>query len=520
MRTFKQVSDNYLNSECLHKLKTLTVHLEKFQALFDCKFDGLVDLSNSPMFTDYLNQYIPFHQGYEAPLSSLESMDAQFPDYDLLMAFVADGGNMHSFLAWTRPVDTKGLIRHLLQSSPQAFIIKSGLKPGRATNEIYLTFVRQVLGLFPSDVATVIERASQSDRECMFLNLVNLSLAAGIDISDIIRVKNVPSDQSVRHLTGTSNDGLMSSLYLCELRAHCSIESGTDVLSNFINATFMSEVFRLTAMSGEISCVHHRIKSRAMAWGILLGCPSRKLSEFSAQLTASALSVFPEQYTSMNFDTNNMIGLSVNNDLIGLVKVVADGPLAMMIKPDYDMNQTLNCLEYLHDFDNNLNINDIFDDSGFRHSNAIKILAVIGGHCPGAEFAIIDTVIEPENVLGILSVLSATDSYGKYTADALVKLMSYYVERLPMTCETGVASPLSFLELTTDMKDRSRLEFKRAYEKHPEFKASFIKKVEQMEGLSLEHLHMFSLSGTDIPKTMSRTSRKDRGNLLEDELGI
>lgn len=518
MRVFRNVDDRYLNSECLYKVKRLGVHLDYFQSHSGLKFEGLVELCAISGLRTFLDDYAPHQIGQPLPMTGLNCMDSKFSDYDLLMAYVHDGGKLEDLFNISKDgADVQGLVKQLISSSPQAFIIKSGLKPGEAVNDMYVRLVQEVIECFPDQIANVLNHASKGERDRLYINLVSIAGCAGLGGLDHLPINNVPNYKSVCRLAGLFQEGQMPSMYLCELRAHSSLESGTEELNSFLDCTFMSEVFRRTREATNPDLLFVELRNRALAWGMHLKCPMKLMGGFVNQLLASALCTSPALYERAGNSNKNLIGINVNSDLIGLVKTVSDGPFALFVKPDYDISQTLDCLEFLHELDESFHLNDIYDDSGFRHSNAIKILAAIGGHCPGAEDAILNQEIEPENVLALLRALSSLDCYENYSEDSLVKLMSYYVDRLPMM---GQEQPLDFLELTGDMRERARMEFKRAYDANPAFKQKFIEKVETLKGLTHEHLRLFSLSGMDLPKTMARTSRRDRGRLIEDEIGL
>lgn len=522
MRIFRNVDDGYLNSECLYKAKRLGAHLAYFKSHTGLKFDGIVELCATVGLKHCLEHYTAPHVSRQPlPLTGLNRIDAQFNDYDLLMAYVFDGGKLeHLFDLNSGNTDVPGLIHHLLSTAPQTFIIKSGLRPGELTNLMYVRFVNEVIECFPDEITKLLNATEPKERDRLYINLVGISACSGAVSLDYLRIKNPPSNKSVCRLAGLVSDGQMPSMYLCELRAHCDSNFGTKELASLLSCTFMTEAFRRSMESTKPEAILVDLRNRALAWSMLLKCPPAKAGDFVEQLMVSALSTSPKLFEIAGFCNKNMIGRNVNYHLTGLVKTISDGPFSKFIKPDYDMNQTLNCLEFLHELDHDFFLNDIYDDSGFRHSNSIKILTSIGGHCPGAEYAILNSTVEPEHVLALLRMLSALDCYDKYTEDSLVTLMSYYVDRLPMAGQDNIQQPLAILEMTSDMRERARLEFERAYETNPGFKQKFIEKVESMEGLTHEHLRLFSLSGMDLPKTMARTSRKDRGYLLEDELGL
>ena len=521
MRVFKSIDDRYLNSECLYKVKRLGVHLDYFQTHSGLKFDDFVGLCESPGFESFLSNYAPKQTGEPLPLSGLSCIDSHFKDFDLLMAFVHDGGRLE-FLFNRNNVeaDIKGLLKNLLSNSPQSFIIKSGLKPGEMANRMYVDFAREVIECFPDQIGSLLNSLGENEKDLLYINLVGIAACTGEVSLAQVPVNRPPSHNSVFRLAGLLNDGQKQTLYLCELRARCKQESSKEDLKKLLACTFMTETFRRCHETPNPEYILSCMRQRALAWSVLLQCPAERRSDFVDQLLASATCTSPKLFNGLGFSHQNLIGLNVNEDLSGLVKTVSDGPFALLIRADYDMSQTLNCLEFLHDVDENFYLNDIYDNSGFRHSNSIKILTSIGGHCPGAEYVVLNEPIEPENVLAILGMLSSLDCYDRYSEDCLVNLMSYYVDRLPTTGKDGLQQPLTCLEMTGDLRDRARLEFKRAYETNPAFKTKFIEKVETMEGLTHEHLRLFSLSGMDLPKTMTRTSRKDRGSLLSDELGL
>jgi hypothetical protein len=150
----------------------------------------------------------------------------------------------------------------------------------------------------------------------------------------------------------------------------------------------------------------------------------------------------------------------------------------------------------------------------------VSILRAIGGYCPGVEKAIAQNAIEPEQAVSVLSVLRATDSYDKYSAQSLDYLMSNYITRLPKRSTTGARQRMICLAFPKDMQARVRQEFSRAYTSNREFKQLFIQRVERTLGITSDHLSMFNLSHSDVPRTMARMHRRERGSRLVEELGL
>lgn len=521
MRVFKGVDERYFNSECLYKVERLGLHIESFKQKQGGEYTCLAELCDSPFYQTFLQSYVPMVVGQPLALTSFDRIDSRFRDYDMLMAFVWDGGNLEQLLFSKETPDLDGLIKHVFSSSPQSFIVKSGLRPAEVTNKMYIRFVQELLEVFPDRIRDLLNGANQLERDRIYINLVNLSLTAGYESLNSLGIQKVPSLTSTCRLAGVYLENNISSMYLTEIRSHCPLEHGHKELTHFIANTFMSEAFRKSQECLDRNELMAYLNRRALAWAVHLRCPKNLIVGFIQQLTAISVCTSPDIYTEMGFSCKNLIGINVNIESFGIVKTVSHGPLAAFIKPNYNMSQTLNCLEFLHDIDRDFDLSDLYKDSGFRHNNAIKILAAIGGHCPGAELAIIDTDVEPENVLSLLKVIFALDCYDKYMPDSLVKIMSYYVDRMPLRGEDGVVKPVGgVLELTGDLREFARLEFRRACEKNPFFKEKLIEKIETLQGLTFDHLRAFGLSGYEMSKTMGNMSLKDRGSMLEDELGL
>lgn len=522
MRIFKSIADAHFNSESTYKINRLSIHMENFKSLCGAEFEGLVELSNTPYLAQFLTEYAPAQNGAPLPLTNLSKICLNSPDFDLLMAYVYDGGSLAKLMLHSdnKPGDVKGLITQVFSNSPQALLVNSGLQPTDFASEMYLSLVREIVTIYPDEISKVLDEASQEDRTRMYLAMTSVAKAAGINIRGLIEVDKIPSSRAVSLLTGKHRELKGSTRYLLELSRHAKFELGTDQLSKSLGCIFMADAFEKAMEIKNSRDLVKELTARAYAWAYHLKCPKFQMSSFVKQLLASALCTNPSHYKKIGFTNGNLLGLSVNRDLIGLIKTVSDGPMALLVRPEIDENQLLNCLEYIHELAPYFALNDMYEDSGFRHTNAINILRAIGGHCLGAEFAAVEEVIEPEKVLSLLRVIWTTDSYKKYSAEALVNLMSFYIDRLPLRVRDGSTRPMDCLELTTDMKERARAEFGRAYIENPGFKALFIERIEKTEGLTADHLSLFCLRPDDIPGAMKRLHRKDRGSLLEDELGL
>lgn len=521
MRIFKSIEDRHLNSECLYKINRIRNHMRYFKEHHGGSFESLVELTESTFFSKFFHEYAPSQVGRPLPLTDVHRIDHDFPDFDFLMAFVHDGGSLPSLLHISTGYigDVYGLINSVLSIPPQVFILKSGLQPSDESRAMYLSLVSEIVTHFPGSITSVISSVTEAERIRMYVNLACVAKAGNINI-DKICIEKPPSEALLAAICGDTCEPKASILYSDAIRELADISSGTNELTKSISSLFMSDAFQKQIVISDSTELSEYLRPRALAWARHLRCPKETVGYFVSQLMASSLCTSPTHFSNLEFCHINLVGMGDNIKLIGLPKTVCDGPMALLIKPEYDCNQILNCLEYLHELAPLFSINEIYERSGFRHTNAISLLQSIGGHCPGAELAIIEQSIEPENVLSLLKTVWSTNSYSKYTPEALVNLMSYYVDRLPLREVDGTTLPLNFLELTSDMKSRARLEFNRAYQENTDFKDKFIERIQYLSGLTFEHLDVFGLGPEDIPLLMAKMHHKDRGIMLEDELGI
>lgn len=521
MRIFKHVDIRNLNSECLYKINRLSKHMDYFKKHCGGSFESLVELTNSSFFFEFIREYAPAQGGITVPLTDMSVIDHDFHDFDLLMAFTHDGGSLYSVLQMSPDNlgDVCGLINSVLSVPPQVFIPKSGLQPSDGSMSMYLSLVSEIVKHFPTSVERVLSSVSEAERIRMCVNLSCVAKAGNISLDDVC-VQKAPSEIFLSTICGDLKETKTNLLYSDAIREFADPSKGTEDLTKSIYAFYMADAFQKQIEISDTNELVDYLRPRALAWARHLKCPKENVGDFASQLMASSICTSPNHFNSIDFCPNNLIGLGDNIELMGLTKTVCDGPMALLIKPEYDCNQILNCLEYLHELVPYFSINDIYKKSGFRHTNAINLLQSIGGHCPGAEMAILEQSVEPENVLSLLKTIWSTDSYSKYTPEALVNLMSYYVDRLPMREVDGTTLPLNFLELTSDMKSRARQEFNRAYQENADFKEQFIERIQCLNGLTFEHLDVFGLGPEDIPLLMAKMHHKDRGSMLENELGI
>ncbi|MBI6885839.1 hypothetical protein [Pseudomonas putida] len=521
MRIFKHVDDKNLNSECLYKIKRLGKHMDYFKAHYGGSFESLVELTTSPYFFKFFREYAPAQAGSPLPLTDMSVIDHDFQDFDLLMAFTHDGGSLHSVLQMSPEElgDVYGLINSIFSVPPQVFILKSGLQPSDGTMSMYLSLVSEIVTHFPESIACVISSVPEAERIRMYVNLSSVAKAGKISLDEVC-IQKAPSEIFLSTICGDSREAKTNILYSDAIREFADSSKGTEELTKSIYSFYMADAFQKQIEISDTNELVEYLRPRALVWARHLKCPKENVGDFAYQLMASSICTSPNHFNSIDFCPNNLIGLGDNIRLMGLAKTVCDGPMALLIKPEYDCNQILNCLEYLHELVPYFSINNIYEKSGFRHTNAINLLQSIGGHCPGAELAILEQYVEPENVLSLLKAIWNTDSYCKYTPEALVNLMSYYVDRLPLREIDGTTLPLNFLELTSDMKSRARQEFNRAYQENADFKDKFIERIQCLNGLTFEHLDVFGLGPEDIPLLMAKMHHKDRGSMLEDELGI
>lgn len=524
MQVYKNVDYKQFNSEGLYKLNKIGLYLDRYKETHNLLFDSLVEFSQSQHFKRFLHDLQSARIDNFRSLACTTHFHSDYPDFDLLMGFTFDGGSLSSFVdAYgdnSYRFDCEGLAKLLLTTTPQAFILNSGLRPSPLAANMYVSLVRDVIHSFPEVVLGLIKNSQDTERKRLHLALLSLCKAAGIDDTDFIPTSIQLDPDALGRVFATSMEGAVTGLYLSDLARHAKFVMGTEELQFNISSFFMMDVFQRGLKTEDTQQLIQHVEPKARAWAFHLRCPKEHQDDFVHQLLASAFIAFPGHYERAGFCDANLMGKHTEVELIGLVKTVCDGPLAMLMKPEDGQNNILNCLEFSHELAPNFSLIELYEKTGFKHSLSIPILRSIGGHCPGVEISMMKTALEPEKAFSVLSVVRATDSYKKYSPEALDGLMSYYITRLPKRNRAGAVQPMACLEFPKDVQARVRQEFSRAYETNHGFKQLFVKRIEKTFGITSDHLSMFDLSHQDVPRTMARMHRKERGSRLIDEMGL
>jgi hypothetical protein len=524
MQVYKNVEYTQFNSEGLYKLNKIGLYLKRYKEDHNLSFESLSELSQSGDFKLFLSDQQSSKIDNFRSLNHTALIDNEFPDFDLLMGFTFDGGSLSSFVeaygGSSYRFDVEGLAKLLLTTTPQTFILNSGLRPNALTPHMYVSLVKDVIQSFPEVIASLIDSSQDAERKRLSINLLSLCKAANLDNLDFIAFKKPLDTKALGRIGNSTAEGAIMSTYLSDLMRHSKFVIGTEELSHNISSFFMMDAFQRCLKTEDTQELINKLGEKARAWAFHLRCPKEHLDDFVNQLLSSALVVFPNHYKRAGFCDENLIGKHTSVEFIDLIKTVCDGPLAMLIKPQDGQNRILNALEYLHEIAPRFSLIDLYEKTGFKHSLSVPILRAIGGHCPGVELSMTEGSIEPEKAVSVLNVVRATDSYKKYSPEALDGLMSYYITRLPKRNKAGAVQPMVCLEFPKDMQARVRQEFSRAYEANHEFKRLFIKRIERTPGITSDHLSMFDLSHKDVPRTMARMHRRERGSRLVDEMGL
>jgi hypothetical protein len=524
MQVYKNISHGQFNNEGLYKLKGIELYLNNYNLTNQLSFDSLASFSKSIAFKAFLNDYQSSVIDNLRSLAHTALIDHNFPDFDILMGFTADGGSLASFVSaydnYSYRFDSEGLVKLVLTTPPQAFILNSGLRPTPQAASLYVSLVRDVIESFPDVIAEVIDASTDAERKRLYVALLSLCNVAGIKDLKSIPITKRPDQTALLGLASEPIEGTTVSSHLHALIRHSSFTSGTQELGENLSSFFLTYAFEQCLKIEDTDELINQLKARATAWAFHLKCPKSHHKDFVNQLLATALMACPQHFKQAGYCDENLMGFHTKQALVGLVKIVCDGPMGMLINAEDDQNKILNALEYLHELAPHFSLTELYENTGFNHSQSVCILRAIGGYCPGVERAIAEKIIEPEQAVSVLSVLRATDSYDKYSAKSLDHLMSNYITRLPKRSKAGARQPMVCLEFPKDMQSRVRQEFARAYTSNQEFKQLFIKRVERTLGITSDHLSMFNLSHSDVPRTMARMHRKERGSRLEDELGM
>lgn len=510
-----------INAERRNKVNLIRQDLLRFFSSNDLPIDlDIIDFSEMrEKFNEFLLCYKS--QSGNAAVIDIESSQTignDYPDYDLIMGFVHAGGNLSSLECDGKLLNITGLAKQVINSSPQLFILRSGLLPGKKTIDMYVSLVTHLLtGHKKNVIKAIASSETYADIARYQVSVQSLASIAGIADTAQFFSRTALSKKTVERLSGQSPRNLRLD-YLAELMSTAA-KVGPEA-AQFLGSIFMTDAFDKAIKTESTKSLVKTLKTRAQAWADHLFCHMNAREDFVEQLLACALITTPKHFHAAGFDKNNMMGLAGSSCIKGLHRTICDGPIGLLINKSYEEDQVRTALLYTQELLPEFTVTEMLETKGFRHVHSVYLLQAIGGYSPAAENAILDERFETDKRFPLISMIYNMDVFGKYSAKSLDKLMSFYILRIPLRRADGTLEEAVMLELTSDMKALAKKEFTRAFEVNDKFKTLFKKRLENTAGLTSEHILVFGLDPLEIPKIIGRMHATDKGIFLEDKLGL
>jgi hypothetical protein len=465
------------------------------------------------------------------PLLKLGEIDDKYPHFSILMAIAHEGGNIFDIEKPEAPelgLDIYNLIDRLRRLSPQQFISTSGLLPGPKSNQMYRDLLKNVM----------------TEREKTVIHQLNADPLSSY-------VHSAHWLQTVETLTGQpthdnpfpilcSTDGrfalntreaafdLTQYKRLMEIMCPGENQFGHDNLDRL----FYPDAFAMLETCQNKAQTIKVITTKARYWANKTNEPQEIKENLVEQLLACALIAHPEHFKFAGCGIRNLVGLvgePTGSKTSALMKrELIAGPLATFSRSRFKVQTVFDLSplsSFLQSLDPSFSIETLVEHRGLAHPRLIDLVESLGGHHPAIEAALTEGSIPSDQMSPVLLMVKRKKAYGAYQLDSLLALLRPVINKLQRFApvnpdEESPQAP------ETPKNNKSQIEWDRgeyilpAFAQKPGLKAAVIAQLENLEGVTPDHLMLIGVSGAEVPQIVRKMPLTAQGSLFSADLGL
>lgn len=464
------------------------------------------------------------------PLLKLGEIDDKYPHFSILMAIAHEGGNIFDIEKPEAPelgLDIYNLIDRLRRLSPQQFISTSGLLPGPKSNQMYRDLLKNVMTVREKTVIHQLncDPLSSYVHSAHWLQTVE-TLTGQPTHDNPFLINCLPAS---RFALNTREEAFDLTQYQRLMEIMCPGENqfGHDNLDRLFypDAFAMLEICQNKAQTIKV------ITTKARYWADKTNEPQEIKENLVEQLLACALITHPEHFKFAGCGIRNLVGLvgePTGSKTSALMKrELLAGPLASFSRSR--IKQSVFGLSpvsgFLQGLESLLSVETLIERRGFAHPRLIELVESLGGHHPAIEAALTEGSIPNDQVSLVLQMVKRKKAHGAYQLDSLLALLRPVINKLQRFAPVNPddESPQA---PETPKNNKSQIEWDRgeyilpAFAQKPGLKAAVIAHLENLEGVTPDHLMLIGVSGTDVPQIVSKMPLTAQGALFSADLGL
>lgn len=536
-RPFNDETMSLLSWDHRKHLDKFADHLRRFLDGLPEMADSLAEVSQKGLLSQFLAKgHTRIDETFkDSKLVSNSTIDDDYKDLPLLLAFAHEGGNLWDLVGRKNSngdPHIDGLIERLLSMSPQQFISTSGLLAGAKSAQMYVDLVGQLIEKHSSIMGTTLKNGMMVKEQLGILWFSAMEKVSGMSDDSIyfladsrsIKAKNAGVDEF---------DLEDYKFMLKEFEVKVSMEDR----DKKFDSIFLTDAFVLLHTHQDTQAVIKNLTLKADVWAEIIAPGRTDHERLVEQMVAAACFAHPEHFRRAGFGISNLATPHEYGMLFSDANALMAGPLAFysisktITKVDRKFGET-RLFEYARKLVPGFDLEKLITHSGFTNRTIPTLVESVGGHHP-----VIDEALEGCKVSGIIAadmitMIIKNKKFGSYLPSSLLQLCEGKLHDLAYRTEDGELVPFSILEnpekpampiFTMNTRDieatRDRL-FLPAYAQNPGFKQAMIDYLIAQPGITAKHLTMTGIDPDDNPEILIKMHLLDRGQTFHNALGI
>ena len=537
-RTFHDETLALLSSDHKKHLDKFGGHLSRFLDGIAEPSESLAEVSQKGLLTEFLGRHRSIgDEFWESKLISNATIDDDYKDLPILLAFAHEGGSLLDLLSnndVNGEPQIKSLIGRLLSMSPQQFISTSGLLSGINGSQMYVDLVSQLIDVKSSLMIWAIKTENMELKNPAIYWFRKMETLSGV----------VSRDDSLTFIADTSllkaNIAGLEAFDLDDYKQllnQCGVKATIKNRERSFDSIFLTDAFVLLQTHQDTQAVIKNLTLKAGVWAEIMSPGRTDHERLVEQMVAVACFAHPQHFRRAGFAINNLATPHDHSMLFPDVNSLLAGPLVNFSRTRVAMRMgqkfaETRLFEYARRLVPGFDLEKLITHSGFTNRTIPAVVESVGGHHPVIDQALEGCKINRVVASEMITMIIKNKAFGAYLPSTLLQLCEVKLHDLAYRNEDGELVPFLNLEnqelpgipvfemKTRDIEaTRDRL-FLPAYAQNPAFKGAMIDHLIAQPGITANHLVMTGIGIEDNPEILRKMHLKDRGDTFHNALGI
>lgn len=549
-RPFNDETMSLLSWDHRKHLDKFADHLRRFLDGIPEMADSLAEVSQKGLLSQFLAKgHTRIDETFkDSKLVSNSTIDDDYKDLPLLLAFAHEGGNLWDLVGRKNSngdPHIDGLIERLLSMSPQQFISTSGLLAGAKSAQMYVDLVGQLIEKHSSIMGSLIKNGMMDKEKLGLLWFSKMETVSGVISTDETLTLLMDSRSLKAKNAGLDEFDLEDYKHLLN---ECGVNVSNVLMENReqkFDSIFLADAFVLLHTHQDTKAVIKNLTLKASVWAGLMingrsdyACiPHKWVERMVEQMLAAACFAHPEHFHRAGFSINNLATPHESDATFRDVNSLMAGPLAycsLSKKATKLIDKKfgeIRLFEYARRLVPGFDLEKLITQSGFTNRTIPALVENIGGHHPVIDEALEGCKISKVVASDMIKMLIKNKAFGSYLPSTLIRICEGKLHDLAYRNAEGELVHYSNLENPENFSKVSVMNIRRieetrdqlflpAYAQNPEFKQAMIEHLIAQPGITAKHLTMTGIDPDDNPEILIKMHLLDRGQTFHNALGI